>query len=149
MTNEDRLKALEKIAGYNGWAGSNRISHDKAQDIIAAHGQSLRGQQKALLDEAENQQAIGAIGMGLGAGAGGYAAKGLVGLAKPPAGVGRMRIAGKAGLAGLVSAGLLYGGKKIYDKHHATKAEAAQIGEEAEGTENYVNYFNGIKGKLR
>ena len=149
MTNEDRIRSLEKIAGYNGWAGSERITNDEASDVVAAHSQALRGQQKALQDKANQQKTIGIAGMGLGAAGGGYAAKGLVGLARPPAGVGRMRIAGKAGIAGLIGAGLMYGGKKMYDKHHATSAEAAQVGEKAKATENWVNYFNGIKGKLR
>lgn len=149
MTNEDRIRSLEKIAGYNGWAGSERITNDEASDLVAAHGQALRGQQKALQDKANQQKTIGIAGIGLGAAGGGYAAKGLVGLARPPAGVGRMRIAGKAGLAGLVGAGLMYGGKMMYDKHHATSAEAQQVGEKAKATENWVNYFNGIKGKLR
>ena len=149
MINEDRIRSLEKIAGYNGWAGSERITNDKASDIVAAHAQSLRRQQNDLKDKADMQRSIGITGMGLGAAGGGYAAKGLVGLARNPAGVGRMRMAGKYGLLGLISAGLMYGGKKEFDKRHATRAEAKQIGGDAKATENWVNYFNGIKGKLR
>lgn len=149
MTNEDRIRALEKIAGYNGWAGSERITNDEASEIVAERAQSLRRQQNDLKDNADLQRSIGITGMGLGAVGSGYAAKGLVGLARNPAGAGRMRMAGKYGLAGLLAAGLMYGGKKEFDKRHATRAEAKRIGGKAKATENWVNYFNGEKGKLR
>lgn len=151
MTNEDRIRALEKIAksGYDGWAGSNRISNDKASDIVAAYGNALREDEKDLKSKANTQVGLGATSLGLGAAAGGYAASRLPKIVRPPAGISRGRIAGKAGIAGLISAGLLYAGKNMYDKHISTGIKAKQVGQEAEATENWVNYFNGIKGKLR
>lgn len=151
MTNEDRIRAIEKIAagGYSGWAGSNRISNDEASEIVAERSDALREQEKDLKSKANTQKGLGYTGLGLGAASGGYAVSRLPKIVRPPAGIRRGRIAGKAGLAGLLGAGLMYAGKKMYDKHIATGIEAKQVGEKAKATENWVNYFNGIKGKLR
>ena len=153
MTNEDRIRALEKIAGYNGWAGSNRISNDEAQDIVLGKKPSalkLRSEEKRLNRNAGLQAASGVGGMLGGAAGVGYAAHGIRSLARPPAGVGRMRIGGRSAIAGLIGSGLLYGGKKLWDLHHENKAKATATGNHAKAVENWANgYFDQVKGKLR